>query len=87
MPNNFSSDFGTRNMLAPPNFSSMNRIVIDTEGPVLKLTSLRAVLPGNVLSFRIVPLGSTSKTGLAGHSSLGGDLLRPRTRKNRGRAK
>jgi hypothetical protein len=55
----------------------MNRIVIDTKGPVLKLTSLRAVLPGNVLSFHIVPLGSTSKTGLAGHGSLGGGGFTP----------
>jgi hypothetical protein len=46
----------TNNPLPHPQFfSSMARIVIDTEGRVVKLAAPRAALPGNVLSFVLCP--------------------------------
>jgi hypothetical protein len=61
-----------------PSFSSVDRIVIDTEGRVVKLAALGAALPGKCTLIRIVPLGSAS-SALPGRGARSGPNFRMRT--------
>ena len=59
--------FKVQFFLAHPQFFSVDRIVIDTEGRVGSAAS-GVALPGNVMSIDIVPLGSAFWVELGGTS-------------------